>query len=124
MRIQNTTTHMKNKQQPIEVILHGEAMIFPSEIPADAVEINPTNPHFHIIADSETTGNHHVIDCKPGTRFFKKGNTMYMTNSEPTQVRCVMEKRHDAIAITPGSYEFGIQKEWDHFAQNLRNVRD
>jgi len=49
---------------------------------------------------------------------------MYMKNSEPTQVRCVLEKRHDAIAINPGSYEFGIQMEYDHFSANLRNVRD
>lgn len=113
-----------NNQNNNWCILHGEAMVFPADIPADAVEINPTNAQFHIIADSETTGNHHVIDCKPGVRFFKKGNTMYMKNSEPTQVRCVLEKRHDAIAINPGSYEFGIQMEYDHFSANLRNVRD
>lgn len=25
------------------VLLHGEAMLFPAELPADAVEIKPTN---------------------------------------------------------------------------------
>jgi hypothetical protein len=113
---------MSNK--PTEVILHGEAMIFQSEIPADAVEIQASNNQYHIIADSETTGNHHVIDAKAGVKFFKKGNTMYMKNTKPTQVRCVIANRHDAITIEAGTYEFGIQLEWDHFAQNLRNVRD
>lgn len=113
---------MNNNQ--IEVILHGEAMIFQADVPADAQEIQASNVSFHIIADSETTGNHHVVDAKSGVRFFKKGNTMYMKNTEPTQVRCVHANRHSAITIAPGTYEFGTQQEYDHFAQNLRNVRD
>lgn len=107
-----------------KVILHGEAMIFASNLPKDAVEIASSHKDMHIIADSETTGNHHVIDVKPKTRFYRSGETIFMVNEEPTQVRCVLEKRHDAIPIETGTWEFGIQKEYDHFAQNLRNVRD
>lgn len=115
---------MKNKMKNQSVILHGEAMIFASKLPKDAVEINPSHQNMHIIADSETTGNHHVVDVKPKTRFYRSGETVFMVNEEPTQVRCVLEKRHDAIPIESGTWEFGIQKEYDHFAQNLRNVRD
>lgn len=113
------------------VILHGEAMIFPvNEIPADAVQIAPTKPEFHIIADSETTGNHHVVSTllsenkSDKVRFFKKNDTVYMQNDEPTEVSCVHTDRHSPITIPPGVYEFGTQQEYDHFEQHLRNVRD
>jgi hypothetical protein len=114
-----------NKNNMKDLILHGEAMIFPSEIPSTAKKIKPSNGLFHIIADSETTGNHHVIDAIDGVEFFQDvdGKT-YMRNSKPTKVRCVMTERHSPIDIEPGTFEFGIQKEYDHFAQNLVNVRD
>lgn len=116
---------MKNNTQNNAVILHGEAMIFGSALPEDVIEINPSNKEYHIIADSETTGNHHVVDAVPGVRFFKaSGGTMYMQNENETSVRCVIKDRHDAITISPGTWEFGIQQEYDHFAQNLRAVRD
>ncbi len=113
-----------------EVILHGEAMIFPTQkLPADAEEIKPSSQNFHIIADSETTGNHHVIDLpkidKSKVKFFKnKAGAMFMRSEVETTVSCVLADRHAPITIPAGTYEFGIQQEYDHFAQNLRNVRD
>jgi cupin superfamily acireductone dioxygenase involved in methionine salvage len=114
-----------------QVILHGEAMIFPvNEIPTGAVQIVPSRLEYHIIADSETTGNHHVVSTlhhenkSDKVRFFKKNNTVYMQNDEPTEVSCVHTDRHSPITIPPGVYEFGTQQEYDHFEQNLRNVRD
>lgn len=111
-----------NKQT--NVILHGEAMIFQSKLPSTASQIKPSNKQYHIIADSETTGNHHVIDNIPGTTFYRAGDTMYMENTAKTNVRCVLADRHDTIAIEPGTWEFGIQKEYCHLTQQLTNVRD
>jgi len=108
----------------IEVILHGEAMLFSSKLPADAVEIKPTNSEMHIIADSETTGNHHVVDMVKGTKVYRSGDRTFISNSEPTRVRCVHANRHDAIAMPPNVWEVDIQKEYNHFEQNLRSVRD
>ena len=106
------------------VILHGEAMLFPSELPADAYELPPTCSDMHIIADSETTGNHHVVDMVEGTKVFRSGDRTFIRNSKPTKVRCVHANRHDAITMAPGVWEVGIQQEYDHFAQNMRAVRD
>jgi len=108
-----------------EVILHGEAMIFPSTLPKNAKKIKPTNDSYHIIADSEVTGNHHVIDCNQSTEFYMdEDGTMFMVNEKPTKVRCLVKERHDEIGIEEGVWEFGIQKEYDHYEQNLRKVRD
>jgi hypothetical protein len=116
---------MSKKTKINDVILHGEAMIFKSSLPKDAKKIKTTNDKFHIIADSETTGNHHVVDCEEGVEFFMDENgTMFMKNSKQTQVRCVQANRHTEIPIETGTWEFGIQEEYDHFAQHLRKVRD
>lgn len=118
---------MKTKKQSKSnnVILHGEAMIFNSKLPKGATKIKTTNNQYHIIADSETTGNHHVVDINENVEFYMDENgTMFMVNEEPTQVRCVLADRHSAIPLSPGCWEFGIQQEYDHFEQNLRAVKD
>lgn len=108
-----------------DLILHGEAMIFKAKIPASVKPLKPSNSKYHIIANSEVTGNHHVVDCNEGVEFFMdEDGTMFMKNSKPTQVRCLIDNRHTAIPLAPGSYEFGIQQEYDHFEQHLQKVRD
>jgi hypothetical protein len=108
-----------------EVILHGECAIKThAEIPAEA-KLRKVKGKQVIIADSETTGNHHVIDVVKGVEFYDTDDgRSYMKNSVPTKVRCVMADRHDEITLEAGAYEFGIQQEYDYFEQALRNVRD
>lgn len=105
------------------VILHGEAMVFQSEIPAGAKQLKISGQYL-IVADSETTGNHHVIDNGPGVKFFEHEGRRFMRSSAPTKIRCLHEKRHDAVTLDPGTYEFGTQQEYDPFAANMRAVRD
>lgn len=113
------------KQKKNTVILHGEAMIFPAaKLPEGCVEIDPSHRSYHIIADSETTGNHHVVDAEEGVFFFQNKDGVYMQNSAPTRVRCLHENRHSTIEIPPGTWEFGAQQEYDHLAEEMRKVRD
>lgn len=107
-----------------KVILHGECMVFRSEMPATSTPVVVTGDYL-IVADSETTGNHHVVDAFEGVDFFQaKDDTMFMQNTKPTQIRCVVENRHDAITLEPGIWEFGIQQEYDYFSDSHRAVQD
>lgn len=107
-----------------EVILHGEAMIFKSLIPATA-RLKKIESPFIVIANSETTGNDHVVDVVDGVEFYEgEDKTLYMESSARTQVRCLHEERHDTIEIPAGTYEFGIQTEYDPFTARLQQVRD
>jgi hypothetical protein len=108
-----------------EVILHGECMVFLSKLPSDAKK-KSINNNFVIVAPSETTGNHHVVDVHPGVDFFEGINgTLYMQNSVDTVIRCVIESRHTEIVLPAGNtYEFGSQMEYDPFAARLQKVRD
>ena len=116
---------MKTKIKEGQVILHGECMVFLSTIPADAVKLNSNGP-FQIVAPSETTGNHHVVDLKEGVQFYQGTNgTLYMTTDVDTAIRCVVDSRHDAIVLPAGqTYEFGSQMEYDPFTARQNKVRD
>lgn len=111
---------MKNN----DVILHGECMVFASKLPANAKK-KSVKTNYVIVADSETTGNHHVVDVMDGVDFYEddKG-TLFMQSSVDTKIRCVHADRHDAITLPAGTYEFGSQQEYDPFTARMNKVRD
>lgn len=109
-----------------ECVLHGECIVTPSSIPNDATPKQPrAGSDFMIVADSEVTGNHHVVDLFEGVQFFETpAGNLFMKNSVPTKIRCVKADRHTEIDIPVGEYAFTYQQEYDYFAEALRNVRD
>lgn len=112
---------MKNN----ECILHGECIVTPDSIPSDAVAKVSKNKPYMIVADSEVTGNHHIVDLVDGVQFFETpAGNLFMKNSVPTKIRCVKAERHTEIDIPAGEYSFTYQKEYDYFTEALRNVRD
>lgn len=114
------------KMNTNECILHGECIVSPSEIPSDAQPKSAApGASYMIVADSEVTGNHHVVDLFEGVQFFETAERkLFMKNSVPTKIRCVKAERHNEIDLAPGSYAFTYQQEYDYFAEALRNVRD
>lgn len=106
-------------------ILHGEAMIFGiTAIPKSAKPLEVAEKQL-IIAPSETTGNHHVVETA-GCEFFKdeKTGTVYMNSPGGSTVSCVHTDRHSPIEIPAGIYEFGTQQEYDYLNEHLRKVAD
>jgi hypothetical protein len=107
----------------MDTILHGEAMLVRvKEVPSGFEKIEAKG--YKIIAPSETTGNHHIIDVIDGVEFYEKAGKLYLKNDTETQVRCVVADRHDAVIIPCGIWEIDIQQEYDHFAQRAERVRD
>lgn len=113
-----------------EVLLHGECMVFPSTLPAAAKKIDKkrivrsNGQKYVIVADSETTGNHHVVDVVDGVDIYENEGSLFMVNSVGTNIRCLHENRHDTKTLSPGTYEFGSQQEYDPFAARMQKVRD
>lgn len=117
-----------NKQNKIaNGWLHGECVLKQVPLPDGCqiqTDLKLANDGGVIIADSETTGNHHVIDRVPGVDFYTKDDRRFVVSSVDFDVRCVLKERHDTFKLPPGSYEIGFQKEYDYLTQSLRNVRD
>lgn len=107
-----------------KVYLHGEVLIkeFDGAIPSDAKLISPINGQYKL-ADSETTGNHHLLVAEPGMEVYEKEGMFYISFDKEGTVKCVDSKRHDTIKI-PGRSTSGFQKEYDYISEEVRNVRD
>lgn len=112
-----------------EVYLHGEVLIkkVKGSIPKDVQKAIPQNGSYKV-ADSETTGNHHLLEELEGIDVFEKDGMFYVRPSKPMTVRCVDEKRHDRITLEPCQddefYLFDRQQEVDHLTDEVRAVRD
>lgn len=105
--------------------IHGECIITQvKSIPTDAKQ-EKVDGNYCIIAPSEVTGNHHVIDCQEGVEFFlTRDNRRFIQNSVEASVRCLIADRHTTVNLPPGTYEIGRQNEYDYITQALQKVRD
>ena len=108
-----------------KVINHGELCVFKSEkeIPIGAKKIKASKVGY-IVAPSETSGNHHVVEAKDGVELYEKDGVMYLKAEVPTDIFCVMKERHDNITLEPGVYEIEPAKEFDYLSGEKRNVAD
>lgn len=107
-----------------KIYLHGEVMIkeFDGSIPKDAKLVQPTNGQYKL-ADSETTGNHHLLVAEPGMEVYEKEGMFYISFDKKGTVKCVDTKRHDTIQI-PGKSTSDFQVEYDYLTEEIRAVRD
>ena len=103
---------------------HGEMNIFEStEVPEMAKLVSPKSGKY-IVADSETTGNHHCVKEAEGVELYEKDGVLYLKNSVEAEVFCVHEGRHDTITLDPGVWELEAAQEYDYLTEEKRAVAD
>lgn len=107
-----------------EVKLHGECMIVKVGCIPETAKAKTVKGNTFKIADSESTGNHHLLDIPKGAKFFEKGDKIYLNSPNPFSVRCVHEDRHDTMEFDAGEYEFGIAEEYNPFEARMRKSQD
>lgn len=103
---------------------HGEVTIFQIESLPSGIKKVENKDDKYILADSETTGNHHCLEKKAGIELYERDGVLYMKNTVPANVFCVDVKRHDTITLEPGIYEIDKAKEYDYLTEETRNVAD
>lgn len=108
----------------------GEAKIYRiSAIPAGitTADVERTASGAAIISHSES-GHHHVLDCAEvmeRTDSVPAGmRVLYAIAKEPTALRQDASTPHQPVNLDPGIYEFRIQREYDPFAEQARQVAD
>jgi len=107
-------------------ISHGEVNFFKTgnEIPLGAKRIDPKNG-MYIVADSETTGNHHYIEDTGGVELFELNGILYMRNTTSVNIKCVVESRHDTIELEPSPcWEIERSLEYDYLTEEIRYTKD
>jgi len=74
----------------------------------------------HILAEGEVTGHAHaVVDA--GVKLFEAGTEKFLSASEDFTV---VHEEHKNITLPKGDYKIRIVKEYDHFEEEAREVRD
>lgn len=107
-----------------EVKLHGEVLVMRvCGIPKTA-KAKEVKGKTYKLADSESTGNHHLLEVPKGGKFFEEGDRVYLNSPNSFKVRCVHQDRHDTMEFDAGTYEFGISEEYDPFEARMRKSRD
>ncbi|TXH52331.1 MAG: hypothetical protein E6Q97_16345 [Desulfurellales bacterium] len=116
-----------------EIWLHGEVIVkkVKGSIPEGAKLVKPMAGLTYKVADSETTGNHHLLELPEriaGLEVWEKDGMFYVRNPVPVMVRCVDVRRHDTIEIPACAPDevlvFDKQQEVDHLTDEVRSVRD
>jgi len=73
------------------------------------------------LAKGEKTGHHHTITQGDAELYEHKGTLFLKVLSEKATLT---HQEHKLIEIPQGDYEIGIVREYDHFAEEARNVQD
>lgn len=88
-----------------------------SEIPAGAVRQNGAV----VLAEGETTGHaHRVLDVE-AVALSKMADRIFLEVFSETPLT---HEEHGTIQLPPGRYEVRKVREYDHFAEEAREVRD
>ena len=73
------------------------------------------------LAVGEATGHHHTI-TEGDAELYELDGVLYLrVNSEEATLT---HQEHKPVVIPRGEYEIGIVEEYDHFAEEARNVVD
>lgn len=73
------------------------------------------------LAKGEHTGHHHTITEGDATLYEENGVLYLHVDSKQA---ILTHQEHSPVTIPRGDYEIGIVQEYDHFAEEARNVQD
>ena len=98
---------------------HGDvALTHVDVVPNGAVQVFVGKNY--TVAEGEVTGHAHRVFA-PAVVVWEFGGERFMVvDGEST----ITHEEHGTKTITPGIYKIGIQKEYDPFAQRIREVVD
>lgn len=94
----------------------GDVLLRQAKIPRSATK----RPGRAILAEGEATGHCHEV-IGDGVEIYEKDGVLYLSAPHGGTLT---HQEHHAQTIERGSYQIGIVKEYDHFAEEARNVLD
>ena len=110
----------------MKTLFHGECTINKvKKLPDGLKKAKLFNKESYKLADSETSGNHHLLEAKEGVELFEDSNgVLWLKNDVPCDVFCAIQERHDNITLEPGIWEIDRAIEHDYLTGMVRKVAD
>ena len=75
-----------------------------------------------ILAEGEATGHAHRLMEEADVEVFEHEGTLFLRVGPRGAM--VTHEEHGPAVIPPGEYQVGRVQEYDHFAEEARNIRD
>lgn len=105
---------------------HGELVIIERKTKPENLKRVETTSDIKL-ADSEVTGNDHMLKHVPGLEVWsdEAADKFFVSTKEDTKIYCKIADRHSDLVLKGGHcYEIGKAQEWDHISRERRNVLD
>ena len=97
---------------------HGDVVIRPVTAIPDGATVTARR----VLAEGEMTGHAHRLLDDSDVEVYEREGTLYLRVG-PRGAQITHEE-HGVRTIDPGTYRVGKQAEYDHFAEEAREVRD
>lgn len=109
-----------------KTIFHGEVIIHKvASMPKGLKKVKLFNKESYKLADSESTGNHHLLEAKEGVELFEDSTgVLWLKNNVAVDVFCAIKERHDNKTLEPGIWEIDRAQEHDYLTGMVRKVAD
>jgi hypothetical protein len=110
----------------MKTFTHGEVLLMKAcELPKGLKKVNLFKEGCYRLADSETSGNFHLLEAKEGVDLFEDSNgVLWLKNDVPCNVYCAIKERHDNITLEPGIWEIDRAQEYDYLTGMNKKVSD
>lgn len=99
----------------------GDVLFFDEKtVPADAKKVPSVNGSF-VLREGEATGHAHRVEAQDVELYEDGSGTLWLSTSKPVEVT---HEEHGAVTVGPGVVRIGTVEEYDHFEEEIREVRD
>ena len=118
--------HKTNGGGLMELYTHGEVLLIKrNELPKDLKPVKLFQNNCYKLADSEQSGNFHLLEAKEGVELFEDSDgVLWLKNEIPVDVYCAVKERHDNRTLEPGVWEIDLAQEYDFLTEETRKVSD
>ena len=89
-------------------------------IPENAVKVKASNRGY-VLAEGEATGHAHTIDDVAGVEFVEKDGMFYLVNNMPVKIK---HQEHKVIEVPAGKWKIDKVREYSHFDEEAKPVKD
>lgn len=110
----------------MKTFTHGEVLLMKTnKLPKGLKKVSLFTKESYRLADSETSGNYHLLEAKEGVELFEDSNgVLWLKNDVPCNVFCAIKERHDNITLEPGIWEIDKAQEYDYMSDLTKKVSD
>lgn len=81
----------------------------------------PAGPRGFVVAEGEHTGHAHVLDAEGVLEMREVDGVLYARIASPVSLT---HQEHHVQTLEPGIVRFGRVQEYDHFAEEARDIAD